>query len=68
MCRSGHTAVRRRRMKLQWMLDGYFRQKGIRERVTIEYFTREAEPTGEAHDPVGMDGRREQTARHQAEL
>ena len=36
----------------QWMLDGYFRQKGIRERVVIEYFTREAEPTGEAHDPV----------------
>ena len=34
------------------MLDGYFRQKGIRERVQIEYFTREAEPTGEAHDPV----------------
>jgi sulfide:quinone oxidoreductase len=40
----------------QWMLDGYFRQKGVRERVTIEYFTREAEPTGEAHDPtVWMD-------------
>ncbi len=36
----------------QWMLDGYFRQKGIRERVQLEYFTREAEPIGEAHDPV----------------
>jgi sulfide:quinone oxidoreductase len=36
----------------QWMLDGYFRQKGIRDRVTIEYFTRETEPSGEAHDPV----------------
>jgi sulfide:quinone oxidoreductase len=36
----------------QWMLDGYFRQKGIRDRVQIEYFTREAEPAGEAHDPV----------------
>lgn len=36
----------------QWMLDGYFRQKGIRNRVEIEYFTREPEPTGEAHDPV----------------
>ena len=24
----------------QWMLDGYFRQQGIRERVEIEYFTR----------------------------
>jgi sulfide:quinone oxidoreductase len=36
----------------QWMLDGYFRQKGIRERVEIEYFTREPEPTGEAPDPV----------------
>jgi sulfide:quinone oxidoreductase len=40
----------------QWMLDGYFRQRGIREYVEIEYFTREAEPTGEAHDPtVWMD-------------
>jgi sulfide:quinone oxidoreductase len=36
----------------QWMLDGYFRDKGIRDRVEIEYFTREPEPTGEAHDPV----------------
>jgi sulfide:quinone oxidoreductase len=40
----------------QWMLDGYFRQRGIRDRVEIEYFTREAEPTGEAHEPaVWMD-------------
>jgi len=40
----------------QWMLDGYFREKGIRERVQIEYFTREPEPTGEAHEPaVWMD-------------
>ena len=40
----------------QWMLDGYFREKGIRERVQIEYFTRELEPTGEAHEPaVWMD-------------
>ena len=36
----------------QWMLDTYFRQRGIRERVTIEYFTRDPEPTGEAHEPV----------------
>jgi sulfide:quinone oxidoreductase len=36
----------------QWMLDGYFRQRGIRDRVEIEYFTRDAEPAGEAHDPV----------------
>ena len=36
----------------QWMLEGYFRQRGIRDRVQIEYFTRDAEPTGEAHDPV----------------
>ncbi|MBI4526207.1 MAG: NAD(P)/FAD-dependent oxidoreductase [Deltaproteobacteria bacterium] len=35
-----------------WMLDGYFTQRGIRERVEIEFFTREPEPTGEAHDPV----------------
>ena len=36
----------------QWMLDGYFRDRGIRDHVQIEYFTRDAEPTGEAHDPV----------------
>ncbi len=36
----------------QWMLEGYFRQRGIRDRVHIEYFTRDPEPTGEAHDPV----------------
>jgi sulfide:quinone oxidoreductase len=36
----------------QWMIDGLFRQRGIRDRVEIEYFTREPEPTGEAHDPV----------------
>jgi sulfide:quinone oxidoreductase len=36
----------------QWMLDGHFRDRGIRDHVQIEYFTRDAEPTGEAHDPV----------------
>jgi sulfide:quinone oxidoreductase len=36
----------------QWMLDGYFRRRGIRQSVEIEYFTRDPEPTGEAHDPV----------------
>lgn len=36
----------------QWMLDGYFKKRGIRDRVTIEYFTREAEPFGDARDPV----------------
>src|SRR2546427_3450011 len=36
----------------QWMLDTYFRQRGIRDRVTIEYFTRDPEPAGEAHDPI----------------
>jgi len=36
----------------QWMLDDYFTRQGIRNRVSIEYFTREPEPTGEAHDPV----------------
>jgi len=34
------------------MLDGYFRRGGIRERVQIDYFTRDPEPTGEAHDPI----------------
>ena len=36
----------------QWMLDTYFRQRGLRDRVTIEYFTRDPEPTGEAHEPI----------------
>jgi sulfide:quinone oxidoreductase len=36
----------------QWMLDSYFRQRGIRHRVSIEYFTRDPEPTGEAHEPI----------------
>jgi sulfide:quinone oxidoreductase len=36
----------------QWMLDAYFRERGLRERVTIEFFTRDPEPVGEAHEPV----------------
>ena len=36
----------------QWMLDSYFRERGIRDRVSIEFFTRDPEPAGEAHDPV----------------
>ncbi|HKA32960.1 MAG TPA: FAD/NAD(P)-binding oxidoreductase [Candidatus Binatia bacterium] len=36
----------------QWMLDDYFKRRRMRDRVTIEYFTREPEPSGEARDPV----------------
>lgn len=36
----------------QWLLDSYFKQRGIRDRVSIEFFTRDPEPAGEAHDPV----------------
>ncbi len=36
----------------QWMLDSYFKERGIRDRVSIEFFTRDPEPAGEAHDPV----------------
>lgn len=40
----------------QWLLDDYFRRRGIRERVEIEYFTPNPEPAGEWHDPaVWMD-------------
>ena len=40
----------------QWLLDSYFRQRGLRDRVEIEFFTPGAEPVGEAHDPaVWMD-------------
>lgn len=40
----------------QWMLDSYFKKRGIRDRVQIEYFTRDAEPAGERRNPaVWMD-------------
>jgi sulfide:quinone oxidoreductase len=40
----------------QWMLDSYFKKRGMRERVEIEYFTRDPEPTGEHRNPlVWMD-------------
>jgi sulfide:quinone oxidoreductase len=40
----------------QWLLDSYFKKRGIRERVQIEYFTRDPEPTGEHRNPgVWMD-------------
>lgn len=38
------------------MLDSYFKQRGVRNRVQIEYFTRDPEPAGEHHNPgVWMD-------------
>jgi sulfide:quinone oxidoreductase len=40
----------------QWVLDSYFKKRGIRDRVEIEYFTRDPEPAGERRDPlVWMD-------------
>jgi sulfide:quinone oxidoreductase len=36
----------------QWLLDSYFTKRGMRDRVSIEYFTRDPEPAGEAHEPV----------------
>ena len=40
----------------QWMLDSYFKKRGIRDRVQIEYFTRDPEPAGERRNPlVWMD-------------
>jgi sulfide:quinone oxidoreductase len=40
----------------QWLLDSYFKKRGIRDRVQIEYFTRDPEPTGEHRNPaVWMD-------------
>lgn len=36
----------------QWMLDSYFKKRGIRDRVEIEYFTRDSEPVGEHRNPV----------------
>jgi sulfide:quinone oxidoreductase len=40
----------------QWMLDSYFKRRNIRDRVQIEYFTRDPEPVGEHRTPlVWMD-------------
>jgi sulfide:quinone oxidoreductase len=40
----------------QWMLDDYFKQRGMRDGVQIEYFTRDSEPAGERRSPlVWMD-------------
>ncbi|MEX0806374.1 MAG: FAD-dependent oxidoreductase [Candidatus Binatia bacterium] len=36
----------------QWMIDDYFRRKDMRDRVQIEYFTRDPEPAGEHRNPV----------------
>jgi sulfide:quinone oxidoreductase len=36
----------------QWLLDSYFKKRGIRDRVNIEYFTRDPEPIGEHRSPV----------------
>lgn len=36
----------------QWLLDGYFKKRGIRDRVDIQYFTRDPEPMGEHRSPV----------------
>jgi sulfide:quinone oxidoreductase len=51
----------------QWLLDGYFTRRGIRDRVQIDYFTRDPEPIGEAHDPVvwmDAESKRRQIAVH----
>ena len=38
------------------MLDSYFHKRGLHNHVAIEFFTRDPEPAGEAHDPgVWMD-------------
>ncbi|MBI2820902.1 MAG: NAD(P)/FAD-dependent oxidoreductase [Acidobacteria bacterium] len=40
----------------QWMLDSYFRQRNLRDRVAIEFFTPSPEPAGRADEPaVWMD-------------
>jgi sulfide:quinone oxidoreductase len=40
----------------QWMLDTYFRRRGLRDRLEIEFFTCDPEPAGDSYDPaVWMD-------------
>ncbi len=53
--------------EVQWMLDIYFKQKGMRDRVDIEFFTREPEPAGEARNPVvwmDMESKRRNIKQH----
>lgn len=38
--------------EVQWLIDIFLRQRGLRERTEIAFFTREPEPAGEARDPV----------------
>ena len=40
----------------QWMLDSYFKERGLRDRIEIEFFTTSPEPAGEERTPtVWMD-------------
>jgi sulfide:quinone oxidoreductase len=42
----------------QWLLDSYFRERGLRERVELAYFTRDGAPHGTPQEPpVWMDAR-----------
>ncbi|MBI3062141.1 MAG: NAD(P)/FAD-dependent oxidoreductase [Deltaproteobacteria bacterium] len=53
--------------EVQWMLDIYFKQKGMRDRVDIEFFTREPEPAGEARNPLvwmDMESKRRNIKQH----
>jgi sulfide:quinone oxidoreductase len=40
----------------QWMLDSYFKERGLRDKIEIEFFTTSPEPAGEERTPaVWMD-------------
>jgi len=40
----------------QWMLDSYFKERGLRDQIEIEFFTTSPEPAGEERTPaVWMD-------------
>jgi sulfide:quinone oxidoreductase len=40
----------------QWMLDSYFKERGLRDQIKIEFFTTSPEPAGEERTPaVWMD-------------
>lgn len=40
----------------QWMVDHYFRERGLRERIEMEFFTPNPEPAGDGRSPeVWMD-------------
>jgi sulfide:quinone oxidoreductase len=52
--------------EVQWMIDAHLRQRGVRDDITIEFFTPSQEPRGDESEPaVWMDAQSKQRGIHQ---